>query len=95
MLRIDCPYCGVRDETEYAFGGPAHVARPALAATDGEWTAYLYLRDNPKGVHLERWCHSHGCGQWFNVARDTVTHAVLRVYAMGEGRPDLGGERAP
>ena len=30
------------------------------------------MRSNPKGVHFERWRHVHGCGRWFNLARDTV-----------------------
>jgi sarcosine oxidase subunit delta len=37
------------------------------------------MRTNPKGVHLEQWCCAAGCGQWFKVARDTVSHAVLEV----------------
>ena len=38
------------------------------------------MRDNPRGVHLERWRHAYGCGCWFNIARHTVTHEVLAVY---------------
>ena len=45
---------------------------------------YPFFRSNPKGEHAERWCHSFGCGQWFNVSRNTVTHEVLATYAMGE-----------
>ena len=30
MLLIDCPYCGMaRPEIEFAYGGEAHIARPA------------------------------------------------------------------
>ena len=45
------------------------------------------MRSNPKGLHFERWRHTHGCGRWFNVARDTVSDQILKVYAMGEPRP--------
>lgn len=89
MLRLDCPWCGLRDEPEFTFGGQSHVARPEPTVDDATWAAYLYVRDNPKGVHCERWCHAYGCGQWFNVARDTVTHAVLATYRMGEPKPAL------
>jgi sarcosine oxidase subunit delta len=78
MLQIPCPHCGIRDETEYTFGGPAHVTRPPATVSDTEWTDYLFNRDNPKGIHYERWCHSYGCGRWFNLARDTVTHDIYR-----------------
>lgn len=90
MLRIPCPWCGVRDEQEFRFGGESHMTRPGLASTDLEWSDYLFNRGNPKGVHFERWCHSCGCEQWFNVARDTVTHEIVAVYRMGERPPAAG-----
>ncbi len=92
MLRLPCPYCGTRDETEYRLGGESHVVRPGLEASDAEWSDYLFNRDNPKGINYERWCHSYGCGQWFNVARDTVTHDILAVYLMGDPRPGFDGD---
>jgi sarcosine oxidase subunit delta len=87
MMQIRCLYCGPRDENEFICGGTSHIARPPLAATDSEWGDYLFFRDNPRGVHLERWRHLHGCGQWFNLARHTVTHEILSVYAMTDPAP--------
>jgi sarcosine oxidase subunit delta len=87
-LRILCPYCGLRDEPEFTFGGPSHVTRPPLTASDKIWSAYLFNRANPAGVHLERWQHGYGCGRWFNVARDTRTHEILKTYVMGAPPPD-------
>jgi sarcosine oxidase subunit delta len=87
MLRIACPYCGLRDEPEFTFGGPAHIARPSFDVSDEAWADYLFNRDNPRGMHYERWLHAFGCGRWFNVARDTVTHEIRSVYRMGEGKP--------
>jgi heterotetrameric sarcosine oxidase delta subunit len=84
MLNIPCPYCGPRDEVEFHYGGPSHVTRPELTVTDREWTHYLYFRENPKGLYRERWLHLAGCGQWFNVLRDTVTHEIHKVYLMGD-----------
>jgi heterotetrameric sarcosine oxidase delta subunit len=89
MLRIECPWCGLRDEEEFEFGGPSHVVRPAAEANDAQWSGYLFGRDNPKGVHFERWFHRYGCERWFNVARDTVTHVILAVYGMGEVKPSV------
>ena len=89
MLLIDCPYCGPRDEHEFSCGGEAHIARPLEpdALSDEQWADYLFMRSNPKGVHLERWCHVHGCRRWFNVRRDTVTHAITAVYGATEPPP--------
>jgi heterotetrameric sarcosine oxidase delta subunit len=93
MLRIPCPWCGPRDENEFAFGGEAHVERPPLEATDAEWTDYLFLRTNPLGVHAERWRHARGCGQWFNLRRHTLTHEILEVYPMGSAAPPDAEEK--
>ena len=89
MLRIPCPHCGLRDEPEFVFGGPAHAERPDREVDDREWTAYLYLRENAAGMQFERWLHEYGCGQWFNLARNTVTHEIVIAYSMGDPRPLL------
>jgi heterotetrameric sarcosine oxidase delta subunit len=64
MLLINCPYCGERPEPEFVYGGQAHLARPAQPADLGaqDWADFLYLRDNTRGVHAERWRHAHGAG---------------------------------
>ena len=89
MFLITCPYCGDRDEHEFSYGHEAHIVRPAdpNALSDQEWADYLFMRKNPKGVHLERWVHSKGCRRWFNMARHTVTHEILAIYKMGEPAP--------
>ena len=86
MLRIPCPFCGLRDQVEFQFGGESHIERPENPeqASDSEWANYMFYRDNIKGLHYERWVHSFGCRQWFNVARDTVTHEITEVFPMGE-----------
>ena len=89
MMLIKCPWCGERDENEFVCGGTTHISRPAGVVSDEVWGDYLFFRDNPQGLHLERWRHGMGCGQWFNVARNTVTHAVLAVYGMTEQAPAL------
>ncbi len=89
MLLIECPYCGERPEPEFVYGGQAHIARPAQpgATSPDEWTQFLYLRSNVRGVHAERWRHSHGCGRFFNALRDTTTDRFLATYRVGERAP--------
>jgi len=93
MLLIPCPWCGPRNETEFHYGGQAHVKDPGQhdQVTDTQWADYVYMRENPKGWFAERWVHSHGCRRWFNVERHTVTHAFGTPYKPGEsrdGRPE-------
>ena len=42
------------------------------------------MRTNPKGVHAERWRHTHGCGRFFNAVRDTVSDRIVATYRPGE-----------
>ena len=91
MLLIECPWCGDRDESEFTYGGEAHIVRPDPdAATDVEWADYLFYRKNPKGDHLEQWCHASGCRRWFNARRDTLTYEIKHVYRIGETPPGDG-----
>ncbi len=93
MLLIQCPYCGERPELEFSHGGQAHIARaknPSELPIE-QWTEFLYMRDNLKGVHAERWRHTHGCGRYFNALRDTVTDHFLATYKAGEPAPSVVG----
>lgn len=94
MLTIDCPFCGPRPETEFGYGGQAHVAYPEdpYALTDEEWAAFLFYRDNPKGDFAERWVHSAGCRKWFNAVRDTRSYRISATYRLTDPRPTTGTE---
>jgi len=90
MLLIPCPYCGPRPELEFRYAGEAHVARAAQPACvdDEAWASFLYMRTNPRGVHAERWRHTHGCARFFNALRNTLTDQFVASYKVGELRPD-------
>lgn len=76
MHRIDCPWCGVRDEAEFQYQGDATKTRPAFDAPESDYFEYVYQRDNPRGWHLEWWHHVAGCRQWVKVVRNTLTHEI-------------------
>lgn len=86
MLKITCPWCGPRAESEFTCGGEAHIARPldTDALTDAQWGDYLFMRKNPKGLHREQWLHAAGCRRWFNAERHTVSYTFTRFYKPGE-----------
>lgn len=88
MLSLDCPCCGIAcDETELSPGGEAHLTRHGPGSSDGEFEGYLFFRENPKGVHFERWRHAMGCGKWFHAARHTVTLEVFGTYPAQTNEP--------
>jgi sarcosine oxidase subunit delta len=79
MLRIRCPWCGERDETEFRFRGDASTVRPQAEAGLAEFSAYVYERDNPLGWHSEWWLHVGGCRQLLRIERHTLTHQIRSV----------------
>jgi sarcosine oxidase subunit delta len=90
MIRITCPYCGARDHAEFTYLGDATKARPPIGAETEDrrpWHEHVYLRDNPRGRHLEYWQHAHGCRAVVKVLRDTLSHEVL---ACGLPADELG-----
>jgi len=91
MLLFPCPNCGPRNETEFHYGGQAHVAYPERPdeLTDRDWAEYLFYRQNTKGLFAERWVHSAGCRKWFNMLRDTVSYDITAVYRIGQEPPAL------
>jgi methylglutamate dehydrogenase subunit B len=76
-MRIPCPHCGQRGNEEFIYRGAADLVRPNADATAEAWHGYVYLRENPAGVHKELWQHLHGCRRWLVVTRDTRTHEIF------------------
>jgi sarcosine oxidase, subunit delta len=86
MLSIPCPWCGSRDEIEFRYGGQAGItfSGDAGSISDEQLAELLYMRDNPKGIWMERWFHSAGCRRWFDVERDTATYRISGSWPPGE-----------
>jgi len=81
MLILHCPNCGRdKDETELQAGGEAHLKRHGPGSSEQELETYLFTRENPKGLHFERWRCAAGCGKWFHAARCTATLEVFGTY---------------
>ena len=88
---LTCPNCGVREVTDFGFGGEVS-ARPQTRPTFRELNTYNYFRRNVAGVQREWWCHRSGCGTWFVAERDTRTNRVLRTeLPSGSAAPGQSG----
>jgi sarcosine oxidase subunit delta len=89
MLVITCAVVRPARPSEFAYGGEAHIARPADpdALTDASGATTSSCARNPRGRHLEQWGHAYGCRRWFNVPRDTVTYAFALVTRPDEPAP--------
>lgn len=87
MLRIQCPWCGERDEIEFRYRGDASQARPGADAGLPAFIAFVYERENALGWHLEWWLHSGGCRRLLKVLRHTLSHEIRWIGAPQEQPP--------
>lgn len=85
-MRIECPFCGERDVSEFTYLGDADFRHPPADTADLAQRFYeaVYLRDNPAGPHRELWYHAGGCLSWLRVTRNTRTHEILVVQPAAE-----------
>ena len=85
-MKIPCPHCGERPESEFTYGGDATVSRPTDYSKEAkaDWMNYVFYRDNPRGDHAEYWHHNVGCRAWIKVTRNTATHDISAVQSMGD-----------
>ena len=91
---INHPLLGPRDAQEFVYlGDAALINRPDGMAEGaaGLFHDYLYLRDNPAGLHRELWYHEQGDRSWLVVTRNTLTHEIASVelardVARAQGR---------
>ena len=86
MIRINCPFCGERDHSEFTYGSDASIKYPSLDSDEKEWTEAIFLRKNIFGRQLETWHHSSGCRMWLEVERCTKTH---KIYSVKASHPEL------
>ncbi len=85
LLRINCPFCGVRDHSEFTYGSDASIEYPALDGSMEDWVKAVFERENVRGSQFETWQHTSGCRQWLVVERDTMTHEIHSVILAHSG----------
>lgn len=91
---INHPLLGPRDAQEFVYLGDASLINRPDGMAAGAYDAfhdYLYLRDNPAGLHRELWYHEQGDRSWLVVTRNTLTHDITAVeiardVARSQGR---------
>ena len=89
MKILHCPLNGPRNITEFVCFGEVKETDPA-AASDGDWTSYLFLEENAAGIIDEWWLHAP-TNFWFIARRNTVTDEVLVTMTVDQYRA-AGGE---
>jgi heterotetrameric sarcosine oxidase delta subunit len=86
-MLIACPYCGLRDVSEFTYQGDGNRTRPNPMSQDmSAWNDYIYERVNISGDQNEIWQHSGGCRSHLRVTRNTLTH---KISSVAFARPEL------
>ena len=90
-MLIPHPLLGPRDAQEFTYLGDAALLDRPDPSDKAAFADYVYLRDNPAGLHRELWFHEHGDRSWLVVTRDTVTHEIVGAALARAARLNGGG----
>jgi len=74
MIRIQCPWCGPRNASEFHFHGDLTPRPDPSTTTPAEWRRYLYMQQNTNGWSEENWYHTAGCRKFIKVSRNKTTN---------------------
>jgi sarcosine oxidase subunit delta len=83
VIQLPCPWCGLRNATEFRHAGEATPRPDPASTTPEQWRAYLYLRRNPRGRVTETWYHTAGCRRYFRLERDTRSNRTRSDESRG------------
>jgi heterotetrameric sarcosine oxidase delta subunit len=89
VILLPCPWCGLRNASEFRYVGEAS-RRPDVATTTPRlWRDYLYNHTNAAGWVREQWFHRAGCRRYFSAERHTVTNEVRHTWRPGQAPADV------
>ena len=81
MKLLTCPMNGPRPIDEFQYLGPWREIPDPEAASDAEWSAYLFRAGTLPGPEIECWRHAPS-NFVFLAERDTRTDTVLRTFPV-------------
>ena len=79
MKMMCCPINGLRNITEFLYGGEVKPMPNPLSTSDREWAEYIFIQNNTNGIVKEWWMHVP-TSTWFIAERDTSTDEVMKTY---------------
>ncbi len=88
MKRMRCPLNGVRNISEFRYGGEAVPHPDASACTDAQWADFVFMPENPAGLVREWWCHV-ASSYWFIAERNNVRDEIERTYPVEDLQEDI------
>ncbi|MCH7930099.1 MAG: sarcosine oxidase subunit delta [Proteobacteria bacterium] len=83
MKIMHCPLNGPRNISEFVYGGEVETHPDPHRCSLAEWTDFVLLENNTRGVVREWWVHAP-TAFWFIAERNTVTDEIVRTYPATE-----------
>ena len=83
MKLLRCPLNGLRNISEFVYGGEVHPLSDPRNSDARAWAEHVFFDENTAGVVLEWWCH-RPTTYWFIAERNTLTDQVTRTFASSE-----------
>lgn len=79
MKMMRCPLNGLRNISEFSYGGELKHMPDQNTCTDEAWADYVFNKNNTAGIVLEWWMHTPS-NYWFIAERHTVTDEIIRTF---------------
>jgi len=89
MKLMPCPLNGLRNISEFVYGGTVLETADPAVEDDAAWADHIFGPHTPPGIVREWWCHV-ASGYWFIAERNTVTDQILRTFPPPQG--DVPGD---
>ena len=83
MKLITCPLNGIRNISEFSYGGEYHPMPDHIYSSSREWAEHVFFHENDAGIVTEWWCHT-ASSFWFLAQRDTITDKIIRTFRADE-----------
>jgi sarcosine oxidase subunit delta len=83
MKLLACPLNGIRNISEFSYGGEYHLMPDYISSSSRDWAEYVFFHDNEAGIVTEWWCHT-ASSFWFLAQRDTETDEIIRTFRTDE-----------
>jgi len=83
MKQLLCPLNGLRNISEFLYGGEVHQLSDPRDYSAKDWAEHVFFDENRAGLVLEWWCH-RPTSYWFIAERNTITDEVVRSFPSSE-----------
>ncbi|WOE32448.1 MULTISPECIES: sarcosine oxidase subunit delta [unclassified Acinetobacter] len=83
MKMMRCPLNGLRNISEFTYGGELKTMPDQNSCSDEQWADYVFNKNNIAGEVFEWWMHTP-TNYWFIAQRHTITDEILATFDARE-----------